>query len=79
MKTNARINTPTEGYMALARAIVLQAAHDARQGDIDAGLYLTLEGADLADTVNLDPAAARRFVSTRFGWPPWAIQPLGLS
>ena len=79
MKTNARINTPTEGYTALARAIVLQAAHDAKNGDIDAAIYLTLEGADLADSVDLDPAATRRFVSTRFGWPPWALQPLGMS
>lgn len=79
MTQRTPINSATDGYIALARAIVLQAAQDAQKGDIDAALYLTLDGADLADSVDLDIDAARNWISLAFGWPTWALQPLGLS
>ena len=79
MTQRTPINSATDGYIALARAIILQAAQDAQKGDIDAALYLTLDGADLADAVDLDIEAARKFIANTFGWPIWALQPLGLS
>ena len=79
MTQRTPINSATDGYIALARAIILQAAQDAQKGDIDAALYLTLDGADLADAVDLDIASARKFIANTFGWPIWALQPLGLS